>query len=62
MRYGKSGLGKWVSIYANKGHVFMVVAGMRFDTSAYGSGDKGPRWRTTARPAGGFKVRHPAGL
>jgi hypothetical protein len=61
-RYGKAGLGKWISIYANKGHVFMVVAGMRFDTSAYGSGAKGPRWRVTGRPAGGFKVRHPAGL
>jgi cell wall-associated NlpC family hydrolase len=61
-RYGKSGLGKWISIYANKGHVFMVVAGLRFDTSAYGSGAKGPRWRLTGRPAKGFKVRHPAGL
>ena len=61
-RYGKSGLGKWISIYANKGHVFMVVAGMRFDTSAYGAGDKGPRWRMTGRPARGFEVRHPAGL
>ena len=61
-RYGKSGAGRWISIYANKGHVFMVVAGMRFDTSPYGSGARGPRWRITARPAGGFKVRHPAGL
>ncbi len=40
----------------------MVVAGMRFDTSPYGSGARGPRWRLTGRPAGGFKVRHPAGL
>ena len=61
-RYGKGGLGKWISIYANKGHVFMVVAGLRFDTSPYGSGDRGPRWRASGRPAGGFKVRHPAGL
>ena len=61
-RYGKGGAGKWISIYANKGHVFMVVAGMRFDTSPYGSGSRGPRWRITGRPAGGFKVRHPAGL
>jgi hypothetical protein len=61
-RYGKSGKGRWISIYANKGHVFMVVAGMRFDTSPYGAGGKGPRWRVTARPAGGFKVRHPAGF
>jgi hypothetical protein len=61
-RYGKAGAGRWISIYANKGHVFMVIAGMRFDTSPYGSGGKGPRWRISARPAGGFKVRHPAGL
>jgi cell wall-associated NlpC family hydrolase len=61
-RYGKGGKGKWISIYANKGHVFMVVAGMRFDTSPYGSGARGPRWRLSARPAGGFKVRHPAGF
>ena len=61
-RYGKGGAGKWISIYANNGHVFMVVAGMRFDTSPYGSGARGPRWRITGRPAGGFKVRHPAGL
>ena len=60
--YGKSGRGRWISIYANDGHVFMVVAGMRFDTSPYGSGARGPRWRVTARPAGGLKVRHPAGL
>jgi cell wall-associated NlpC family hydrolase len=61
-RYGKSGVGRWISIYANNGHVFMVIAGMRFDTSPYGAGGKGPRWRVSARPAGGFKVRHPAGL
>ena len=61
-RYGKGGAGRWISIYANNGHVFMVVAGMRFDTSPYGSGARGPRWRITGRPAGGFKVRHPAGL
>ena len=61
-RYGKAGAGRWISIYANKGHVFMVIAGMRFDTSPYGTGGKGPRWRVSARPAGGFKVRHPAGL
>jgi hypothetical protein len=61
-RYGKAGAGRWISIYANSGHVFMVIAGMRYDTSPYGSGARGPRWRLTARPAGGFKVRHPAGF
>ena len=61
-RYGKSGLGRWISIYANDGHVFMVVAGLRFDTSSMGAGEKGPRWRAFGRRAGGFRVRHPAGL
>jgi hypothetical protein len=60
MRYGEKGLGRWISIYANNGHVFMVIAGVRFDTS--GMGQKGPRWRPYARSAAGFKVRHPAGL
>lgn len=62
-RYGKQGAGNWVRIYANKKHVFMVIAGLRFDTTAWGaSGGKGPRWRDTVRPTGGFKLRHPAGL
>jgi len=61
-RYGKPGTGRWISIYANDGHIFMVVAGLRFDTSAMGAGEKGPRWRPFGRRAGGFKVRHPAGL
>jgi cell wall-associated NlpC family hydrolase len=60
MRYGKGGQGRWISIYANRGHVFMVIAGLRFDTSGYG--EKGPRWRPYARSAAGFKVRHPAGF
>ncbi|HEX8065891.1 MAG TPA: hypothetical protein VF520_05135 [Thermoleophilaceae bacterium] len=60
MRWGARGPGKWISIYANRGHVFMVVAGLRFDTS--GAGDSGPRWRPYARSAAGFTVRHPGGL
>jgi cell wall-associated NlpC family hydrolase len=60
---GSKGAGNWVRIYANKTHVFMVIAGLRFDTSAYGSpGGDGPRWRSGVRPTGGFKLRHPPGL
>jgi hypothetical protein len=62
MRYGKSGLGKWITLYANKGHVFMVIAGLRFDTSPLGAGERGPRWRAFGRRDGGFKKRHPAGF
>jgi hypothetical protein len=61
-RWGKAGAGHWISIYANSGHVWMVIAGMRFDTSPYGSGPSGPRWRLAGRPTSGFKLRHPAGF
>lgn len=62
-RWGKSGRGNWVTIYAHKNHVFMVIAGLRFDTSSMGAGGgKGPRWRGTVRSTSGFKVRHPAGF
>lgn len=58
-RWGKRGRGRWITVYANGGHVFTVIAKLRFDTSAYGSGGNGPRWRTTKRPMGGFAVRNP---
>jgi len=56
MRWRKRGKGKWISVYANSGHTFVVVAGLRFDTS--GSGGKGPRWRKEKRSKRGFKARH----
>jgi cell wall-associated NlpC family hydrolase len=61
MHFGKPGPGKWVSIYANAGHAFMVVAGLRFDTS--GRQRTGTRWQSAdARSYAGFTVRHPPGL
>ena len=66
MYYGQPGPGRWVTIYANDGHVFIYVAGLRFDTSRYGWGpnasESGPRWRLGPRPLTGFVARHPAGL
>jgi hypothetical protein len=59
-KWGKPGPGKWVTIYANDGHAFMVVAGLRFDTS--GRQRTGSRWQTASRGTGGFTVRHPPGL
>ncbi|MEA2309401.1 MAG: peptidoglycan DL-endopeptidase RipB, partial [Thermoleophilaceae bacterium] len=59
--YGKAGPGKWITIYANGGHVYMVVAGLRFDTSGR-SGPRGTRWQTPMRTNAGFSVRHPPGL
>jgi cell wall-associated NlpC family hydrolase len=59
-RWGERGRGKWVSIYANGGHVYTYLAGLRLDTS--GSGERGPRWRLEPRSPRGFTVRHPRGL
>jgi cell wall-associated NlpC family hydrolase len=58
--WGDAGPGKWITVYANAGHAFMVVAGWRFDTSALSGG--GTRWTREMRSAGGFVARHPAGL
>ena len=58
--WGESGKGRWVTIYTNSGHVYMVVAGLRFDTS--GRGANGSRWQSAMRDPGAFQVRHPAGL
>ncbi|MEJ7798713.1 MAG: hypothetical protein WKF42_09460 [Solirubrobacteraceae bacterium] len=60
MSWGKSGKGKWVTIYSNPGHVWMSVAGVRFDTS--GARSTGSRWQKSLRPTGGYAVRHPPGL
>jgi hypothetical protein len=61
MHYGKTGYGKWISVYARKGHVFLTIAGLRLDTG--GSGNQGPRWKPeTRRVPRGTVVRHPAGL
>jgi cell wall-associated NlpC family hydrolase len=60
MSWGEPGPGKWVTIYANNGHVYMYVAGVRFDTS--NSRVTGSRWSNTTRSNAGFVARHPAGL
>jgi cell wall-associated NlpC family hydrolase len=59
-RYGRPGPGRWVTIYANAGHAFMTVAGLRFDTSGRDAG--GSRWQADSRSVGGFVARHPPGL
>jgi cell wall-associated NlpC family hydrolase len=59
-RWGEPGAGDWITVYANKGHAFMVVAGLRFDTS--GQKRTGSRWQPMDRSARGFVVRHPAGF
>jgi peptidoglycan hydrolase-like protein with peptidoglycan-binding domain len=61
--WGAPGPGAWVTIYANKVHTFLIVAGLRFDTSGMRSHRGAPsRWQTATRSLAGFAVRHPAGL
>ena len=60
-RYGESGPGRWITVYASQGHSFVVIAGLRFDTG-YGTGEHGPSWLTRSRPADEFVMRHPGGL
>ena len=59
--FGESGPGDWISIYARSGHVFLVVAGLRYDTGYTGQ-EHGPQWSTLGRPATGCVIRHPSGL
>ena len=63
--FGLPGPGRWVSIYASAHHVFMYVAGLRWDThdaAGPGDGSGGIGWHPLVRDASGFVVRHPAGL
>jgi peptidoglycan hydrolase CwlO-like protein len=58
--WGDAGPGRWVTIYANAGHVWMTVAGWRFDTVALA--ESGTRWAQGGGEFAGFIVRHPPGL
>jgi peptidoglycan hydrolase CwlO-like protein len=58
--WGEPGPGKWITVYANAGHAWMVVAGWRFDTVALAEG--GTRWARTMGSTAGFVARHPAGF
>jgi cell wall-associated NlpC family hydrolase len=64
MKWGAKGPGTWFTIYTNPSHAFVVIAGLRLDTSAAGdpSGTKGPRWRPVLRSTKGFTARHPVGF
>jgi cell wall-associated NlpC family hydrolase len=57
--YGSSGRGRWITTWSNAGHVYMYVAGLRFDTSSHGP--NGSRWTTAGRSSAGFVERHPTG-
>ncbi len=55
--WGSAGFGRWITVYANSGHAYAVIAGLRWDTS----GGAGPRWHGDQRSPAGFVARHPSG-
>ncbi|MCC8022152.1 MAG: peptidoglycan endopeptidase [Akkermansiaceae bacterium] len=61
LRWGRGGYGKWLTVYAKQGHVFLLIGGLRFDTTGSGRG-VGPRWYATPRGCSGFYVRHIPGF
>ncbi len=63
--FGAPGPGQWVTLYANSDHVFMYVAGLRWDThdaAGAGDGSTGIGWHPLVRDSAGFIARHPVGL
>jgi hypothetical protein len=63
--WGEPGTGQWITVYANKGHMYAVIAGLRWDTSAVGealNNGSGPRWRSTARTPTGYRAKYFLGL
>ncbi|HYN52698.1 MAG TPA: hypothetical protein VES62_17385, partial [Thermoleophilaceae bacterium] len=65
MDWGEEGPGEWITVYAHGGHAYVVIAGLRFDTSmrdADAPGPRsGPRWSKTLRKSSAFVARHPLG-
>ena len=62
--WGAPGKGRWITVYANASHAYMVVAGLRFDTSAVGeklNQGSGPRWRKTKRKPTGYTAKFAPG-
>jgi cell wall-associated NlpC family hydrolase len=61
MRWGEPGPGSWITVYANPGHTFIEIAGLRFDTVGAEQGT-GPRWHLATVSTDGYVARHPPGL
>ncbi|MFL5900675.1 MAG: murein hydrolase activator EnvC family protein [Solirubrobacterales bacterium] len=56
--WGAPGPGHWITVYANSGHAWMIIAGLAFDTV----GGPGPRWHSSPVDSPeGFIARHPPG-
>jgi hypothetical protein len=65
MRWGQRGPGTWITVYSSPSHAYLVVAGLRFDTSMHDRNapgpSTGPRWSKTLRRSKAFVARHPRG-
>jgi cell wall-associated NlpC family hydrolase len=62
--WGAPGKGRWITVYGNASHVYMIVAGLRFDTSSGGdrwNQGSGPRWRKKKRAPGGYTQKYAPG-
>ncbi len=58
--WGSAGEGRWITVYANAGHTYAVIAGLRWDTSGNTDGSTGPSWHEDLRTSAGYVARHPA--
>ncbi|MDX6651163.1 MAG: hypothetical protein QOJ97_3114 [Solirubrobacteraceae bacterium] len=65
MSWARKGPGRWITVYAHAGHAYMVIAGLRFDTSMHDPNAPGPRtgprWSKQLRRSSAFVARHPGG-
>ena len=64
LQFGSRGRGRWITVYARRGHVFAVIAGLRLDTTDMrrGNGHVGPRWHASHRDTSGYITRHISGI
>jgi hypothetical protein len=60
-KWGLAGEGRWITVYANAGHAWAVIAGYRWDTAGDAEGT-GPRWHEEIASSAGYIARHPAGF
>lgn len=63
--WGERGAGSWITVYTNPGHAYVVIAGLRFDTSIPDDGGEGPGWSKDVKAGlvnGPFQKRHFLGL
>jgi cell wall-associated NlpC family hydrolase len=63
MSWGQEGPGSWITVYAHGGHAYLVVAGLRLDTSLREDPSRtGPQWSKRLRVQSSFQARHPRGF